>query len=389
MPTRVTHRLIPAHAGKTLITSAANSTVRAHPRSRGENARRRFAPGTPVGSSPLTRGKRSSEVTHALARGLIPAHAGKTASSFASPTTRRAHPRSRGENHHLGIVPVIPSGSSPLTRGKHAPLAAVQLPRRLIPAHAGKTTACSPASSTRRAHPRSRGENEIARAEDVNANGSSPLTRGKPWKSRSPASIQGLIPAHAGKTGLRQRRYLGCRAHPRSRGENRPTPTAVSGMPGSSPLTRGKLANRIYADCETGLIPAHAGKTASQAAAWSLRRAHPRSRGENPAEDPRKRAGEGLIPAHAGKTGESAALGNERRAHPRSRGENLPEDHPEKWAQGSSPLTRGKHAADGLLTVGDGLIPAHAGKTPWSVPSSPCLWAHPRSRGENRVDHNG
>ena len=50
---------------------------------------------------------------------------------------------------------------------------------RLIPAHAGKTDRTSRATASARAHPRSRGENEIARAEDVNANGSSPLTRGK------------------------------------------------------------------------------------------------------------------------------------------------------------------------------------------------------------------
>ena len=34
------------------------------------------------------------------------------------------------------------------------------------------------------------------------AAGSSPLTRGKPFKFERPAVPQGLIPAHAGKTGV-------------------------------------------------------------------------------------------------------------------------------------------------------------------------------------------
>ena len=50
----------------------------------------------------------------------------------------------------------------------------------LIPARAGKT--------------------EIARAEDVNANGSSPRGRGKRRTGRRPCGQHRLIPARAGKT---------------------------------------------------------------------------------------------------------------------------------------------------------------------------------------------
>ena len=50
---------------------------------------------------------------------------------------------------------------------------------------------------------------------------------------------------------------------------------------------------------------------------------------------------------------------------------------------GSSPLTRGKHLGELALRVGQGLIPAHAGKT-FSSPASELIdGAHPRSRGEN------
>ena len=152
----------------------------------------------------------------------------------------------------------------------------------------------------------------------------------------------GLIPAHAGKTTPRSTRPGARWAHPRSRGENERRHLAVLSEAGSSPLARGKRRGdgaRCRAD---GLIPAHAGKTL-----WSRRptrtaRAHPRSRGENK----RYRSGTG----------------------PR---------------QGSSPLTRGKQLVGALVLDGLGLIPAHAGKTCGPGSRRARLGAHPRSRGEN------
>ena len=70
----------------------------AHPRSRGENGFIYRSEQTAHGSSPLTRGKRRPVPRPRPGRGLIPAHAGKTA---------RARERSEAS-----------SGSSPLTRGK-------------------------------------------------------------------------------------------------------------------------------------------------------------------------------------------------------------------------------------------------------------------------------
>ena len=71
-------RLIPAHAGKTPLRRLLQPASRAHPRSRGENYPERN-PSCPVpGSSPLTRGKhRVVGHVHDEVR-LIPAHAGKT-----------------------------------------------------------------------------------------------------------------------------------------------------------------------------------------------------------------------------------------------------------------------------------------------------------------------
>ena len=91
--------------------------------------------------------------------------------------------------------------------------------------------------------------------------GSSPLTRGKPDLSEVGGSLGRLIPAHAGKTLVREATPEDRWAHPRSRGENQPSQTPGRPLLGSSPLTRGKLACLSAFMGKHGLIPAHAGKT--------------------------------------------------------------------------------------------------------------------------------
>ena len=172
--------------------------------------------------------------------------------------------------------------------------------------------------------------------------GSSPLTRGKRAERHPEHHGPGLIPAHAGKTPSRLPRLSPDGAHPRSRGENMTPHDRPEDPEGSSPLTRGKRV-AVSAACVTdGLIPAHAGKTVSGSPWGGGRGAHPRSRGEN-----------------AGRLVSTCAHA------------------------GSSPLTRGKpHVVVEVAGFG-GLIPAHAGKTRPANTPRPASWAHPRSRGEN------
>ena len=176
---------------------------------------------------------------------------------------------------------VVEKGSSPLTRGKRVPLELKYGGARLIPAHAGKTRSSQPASNTPTAHPRSRGENRLRMIASCPLTGSSPLTRGKLALCRPGSWRGGLIPAHAGKTRSTSAVAYRSRAHPRSRGENDSLPGCTTGWEGSSPLTRGKPdRGRSPADLR-GLIPAHAGKTRRSMARRSTLWAHPRSRGEN------------------------------------------------------------------------------------------------------------
>ncbi len=233
----------------------------AHPRSRGENSTSPSSLRTDSGSSPLTRGKPSLTHQRSSAPGLIPAHAGKTVRPCGPGLCAGAHPRSRGENWPARPHGGHCLGSSPLTRGKPTPSRASHQWRRLIPAHAGKTSLPSRWRRPARAHPRSRGEN----AQNVLA-----------W-----AAGERLIPAHAGKTSTRERTDSWRRAHPRSRGENQTVLDFVDGGHGSSPLTRGKPQHVAGDRLRDGLIPAHAGKTTPDGGRGAASRAHPRSRGEN------------------------------------------------------------------------------------------------------------
>ena len=213
-------------------------------------------------------------------------------------------------------------GSSPLTRGKPWKRYAFMISVRLIPAHAGKTAMAWIRADGKPAHPRSRGENVQGRSVDWVQRGSSPLTRGKPSPMRRSATRPWLIPAHTGKTRSRSATPWGSPAHPRSRGENRTTAPRGQIWRGSSPLTRGKRVGLGAALPVPRLIPAHAGKTVSVPNLSLKGTAHPRSRGEN-------RVG-------------------------------VPEAH---VYRGSSPLTRGKRQNRTRARTRTRLIPAHAGKT--------------------------
>ena len=214
-----------------------------------------------AGSSPLTRGKpRAARIARSRKR-LIPAHAGKTSGALIVSTVTRAHPRSRGENEWDWEPDQWLRGSSPLTRGKQRTSRRGNRRTGLIPAHAGKTSFPAGSGAKRRAHPRSRGENHSPHLTSSTAVGSSPLTRGKRNMSPTSSAPAGLIPAHAGKTqrGCWVRLLIG--AHPRSRGENE-WPTRVGpAAGGSSPLTRGKPQRGRGRQRRNRLIPAHAGKT--------------------------------------------------------------------------------------------------------------------------------
>ena len=192
--------IIPAHAGKTIHLPVILSAIRDHPRSRGENITRHTEPLMLDGSSPLTRGKPGHLRDERAASGIIPAHAGKTRGLRTGCMTGGDHPRSRGENRMGLATQPGELGSSPLTRGKRSDRRRNARHGRIIPAHAGKTDAVPLFDGHDGDHPRSRGENGSVLSFYAGGGGSSPLTRGKRKAVFSRTSSTGIIPAHAGKT---------------------------------------------------------------------------------------------------------------------------------------------------------------------------------------------
>ena len=214
-----------------------------------------------LGSSPLTQGALIHCLSRRLHLRLIPAHAGSTNASRATTTEVSAHPRSRGEHRRGRIFRPCECGSSPLTRGARDGIRHGIPPWRLIPAHAGSTSALEARSRRRTAHPRSRGEHAKKSKSRNLGKGSSPLARGTPQGNFTLAVKERLIPACAGNTAPHSQSAKPRSAHPRSRREHSSKVCCVSAQPGSSPLARGTHGQWSSIDGRMRLIPARAGNT--------------------------------------------------------------------------------------------------------------------------------
>ena len=235
--------------------------------------------------------------------------------------------------------------------------------------------------------------------------GSSPRVRGKPDIPHSEVQALGLIPACAGKTGLRTLMHSDAQAHPRVCGENSRLARDIDIPLGSSPRVRGKLWAAGCSSGSWGLIPACAGKTTFVASLTRSRRAHPRVCGENPAAPggfhclrgssprvrgkprgpPRRPGVRRLIPACAGKTlRDHECLGPGGGSSPRVRGKLRHRDRRPYRAR-LIPACAGKTQRAGRRARRLRLIPACAGKTSAFRSASPPLPAHPRVCGENEV----
>ena len=133
------YRIIPAHAGQTLIPSRMFDRNADHPRACGANLLANMVALMLCGSSPRMRGKLGGlPQRHEYVR-IIPAHAGQTVSPCLRSANSPDHPRACGANSDLRACFAVRTGSSPRMRGK--PHVRPDRPgwRRIIPAHAGQT----------------------------------------------------------------------------------------------------------------------------------------------------------------------------------------------------------------------------------------------------------
>ena len=166
---------------------------------RGEKSIHSFSTSTETGSPPLARGK--EVVDHGAERtcGITPACAGKSRRTLQFYSSRRDHPRLRGEKRLTGNTVVEDTGSPPLARGKAACQGQRRNAGRITPACAGKSyrqLGHCPAAGD---HPRLRGEKHPGRWLQSPLGGSPPLARGKGNAPGQERQRPGITPACAGK----------------------------------------------------------------------------------------------------------------------------------------------------------------------------------------------
>ena len=217
--------------------------------------------------------------------------------------------------------------------------------------------------------------------------------------------LVGITPAHAGKSRPQCPSTLRSRDHPRACGEKMICWVLLSTLLGSPPRMRGKARRCRGKTPRGGITPAHAGKSFRLRACAFFSGDHPRACGEkvlhhnlvggNWGSPPRMRGKDsdkwtgnredGITPAHAGKSMYSLCEYCTAWDHPRACGEKRMELLEDAAKRGSPPRMRGKAPGIGGCDLRVGITPAHAGKR---NPRS-CIFSsardHPRACGEKCI----
>ena len=264
----------------------------------------------------------------AFVNGIIPAHAGLTRQRLWCVAAGRDHPRACGAHTGSSCIGSTSPGSSPRMRG--SPMKALHSVTSIgiIPAHAGLTASSTDNSLSSWDHPRACGAHNSSRYERSVTKGSSPRMRGSQFYYPKFQNIVGIIPAHAGLTDGPRFYADAVRDHPRACGAHVALNTIFATGMGSSPRMRGSLGDCLEDVLAAGIIPAHAGLTHRPNCGNRLRRDHPRACGAHlmggipqlylSGSSPRMRGSPssisvpivrtGIIPAHAGLTWQRAAV---------------------------------------------------------------------------------
>ncbi len=288
-------------------------------------------------------------------------------------------------------------------RGKQRTAMDASVQRRIIPAHAGQTTARCARQARWPDHPRACGANPAAAFMLEENAGSSPRMRGKRVFRRTQEVLGRIIPAHAGQTASSRSPARATSDHPRACGANVEGKSRAGRRFGSSPRMRGKPPDGITIDDSERIIPAHAGQTAGRHHPCRTRPDHPRAcganaaplspegrwggssprmRGKHPSEQGHKRMGR-IIPAHAGQTQPVGRRARILADHPRACGANGAIVGKATMPIGSSPRMRGKLLQQPREQHRRRIIPAHAGQTKQDAPTCSGDTDHPRACGAN------
>ena len=180
--------------------SLPDPSSRDHPRIRGEHPPMRRRKYLLPGSSPHPRGTPNWGTNVVKGKGIIPASAGNTCSFHFFVLLVRDHPRIRGEHGLQRSGSFLRVGSSPHPRGTLTEFHSACRSPRIIPASAGNTPAALRSSSSRRDHPRIRGEHRLSDLSQTDTRGSSPHPRGTHFVCGKAGNMKRIIPASAGNT---------------------------------------------------------------------------------------------------------------------------------------------------------------------------------------------
>ena len=234
-----------------------------------------------MGSSPRVRGALRLRLLAAVRVGIIPACAGSTRADNRPAGGAGDHPRVCGEHTLPDSFSSVSRGSSPRVRGAHGELGAGCVRLGIIPACAGSTWGSPEPTRAPGDHPRVCGEHDIADADDLVWEGSSPRVRGAPGRGYGGGGRCGIIPACAGSTTTYPLTGLWSGDHPRVCGEHAESNPARASRSGSSPRVRGAPERRDLRRRLRGIIPACAGSTRSSSARRRGTGDHPRVCGEH------------------------------------------------------------------------------------------------------------
>ena len=171
------------------------------------------------------------------------------------------HPRSCGEKLKAFACHAVEEGSPPLMRGKVFSFHAGSLIKGITPAHAGKRSYSTVSGLSLWDHPRSCGEKGHCTCTQAPFGGSPPLMRGKVYHWQFCINDTGITPAHAGKSRILKHLEFHDWDHPRSCGEKKYNQIACRSVIGSPPLMRGKGSKNSRSSGRKRITPAHAGKS--------------------------------------------------------------------------------------------------------------------------------
>ena len=149
---------------------------------------------------PLTRGRQSRRPCRRHILGNTPAYAGKTPFRRNPCSSVRKHPRLRGEDPDNAEEAVKLGETPPLTRGRPTYAEPGAAFYRNTPAYAGKTRCVARDVAHLWKHPRLRGEDKTRSDAWSAISETPPLTRGRLKADEGRAGGHGNTPAYAGKT---------------------------------------------------------------------------------------------------------------------------------------------------------------------------------------------